>query len=147
MSKVALLIIDVQKDPARKSKLPEKIAALQAKYKHIFVSQFQNKKSPILKLVKWAGYQDDNLAFTPAPHAVVFRKTGYSAYLLEMSAFDEIHLCGCYTDCCIYKTAMDLIEKGIRPVVLKDYCFSRNKRCHNMGLQLLAHNIGTRNIR
>jgi nicotinamidase-related amidase len=64
-----------------------------------------------------------------------------------MKAFDEIHLCGFDTEACVYKTALDLVEVGVRPVVLKDYCHSSDEQMHNMGLKILEKNIGKRNVR
>ena len=145
--KVALLIIDVQKSAAGKSKLPQKIEELQQQYKYVFVSQFKNKGSPLLKLINWEGYNDESLAFKPTKNAIIFGKKGYSSYLPKMKEFSEIHLCGFDTDACVYKTALDLIEHEIRPVVLKDYCFSANKTFHKMGLKLLSRNIGKENIK
>ena len=40
-----------------------------------------------------------------------------------------------------------LIEKDIRPIILKDYCFSANQELHDAGIQLLTRNIGAKNIR
>ncbi len=145
--KKALLIIDVQKSAVGRSKLPQKIEKLQNQYEHIFISQFQNKESPLLKLMNWTGYNDETLAFKPVAKAFIFKKKGYSSYHSKMKDFDEIHLCGFDTDACIYKTALDLIEKGIRPIVLKNYCFSENKTFHKMGLKLLTRNIGKHNIK
>ena len=145
--KVALLVIDVQKSAVTKQKLPKKIEQLQNNYTNVFVSAFENKQSPILKILNWSGYKDEDLAFTPMPKAIVFHKSGYSSYLPKMKRFSEIHLCGFDTDACIYKTAMDLIENGIRPIILKDLCFSRNKKLHEMGLKLLERNIGMNNIK
>lgn len=147
MQQKALLIIDVQKSAVGKSTLPKKIEKLQNQYEHVFVSQFQNQGSPLLKLMNWTGYDDEGLAFTPVPKAFIFKKKGYSSYHSKMKDFKEIHLCGFDTDACIYKTAMDLIEKGIRPIVLKNYCFSENKTFHEMGLKLLARNIGKHNMK
>lgn len=79
--------------------------------------------------------------------AIVFTKTGYTSYLSEMKAFDEIHLCGFDTEACVYKTALDLVETGVRPVVLKDYCYSSDEQMHIMGLRILEKNIGIRNLR
>ena len=107
--KVALLIIDVQKSAVTKQKLPKKIEEFQNNYTNIFVSIFQNKQSPILKILNWSGYKDEALAFQPIPKAFVFHKSGYTSYLSKMKDFTEIHLCGFDTDACIYKTAMDLI--------------------------------------
>jgi len=146
LKKVALLIIDVQKSAVGRSKIPQKIEELQGQYKYVFVSKFRNKKSPLLRLMNWGGYEDESLAFQPSTTAVVFDKKGYSSYLPEMKKFLEIHLCGFDTDACVYKTALDLIEHGIRPIVLKDYCFSANKAFHKMGLKLLIRNIGKDNI-
>jgi nicotinamidase-related amidase len=145
--KKALLIIDVQKSAVGRSKLPQKIEKLQNQYEYVFVSQFQNKGSPLLKLMSWTGYDDEALAFIPATKAFTFKKKGYSSYHFKMKDFDEIHLCGFDTDACIYKTALDLIEKGIRPIVLKKYCFSKNQIFHKMGLKLLSRNIGKHNIK
>ena len=145
--KVALLIIDVQKSAAGKSTLPQQIEALQNQYKYVFVSAFQNKRSPLLKILNWSGYKDESLAFKPLGNAVIFHKSGYSSYLPEMKKFKEIHLCGFDTDACIYKTAMDLIENGIRPIILKKLCFSENKTFHEIGLKLLIRNIGKHNIK
>ena len=145
--KKALLIIDVQKSAIGKSKLPKQIELLQNQYEYVFVSRFENKGSPLLKLVNWAGYDDETLAFKPVSKAFIFKKRGYSSYHSKMKDFDEIHLCGFDTDACIYKTALDLIERGIRPIVLKDYCFSKNKTFHKMGLKLLDRNIGKHNIK
>jgi len=145
--KVALLIIDVQKSAVGKSSLPKKIEAFQNQYKYVFVSLFQNHNSPLLKILKWSGYTDESLTFKPLQNAVVFHKSGYSSYLPEMKDFTEVHLCGFDTDACIYKTAMDLIENGVRPIILKDLCFSENKTFHEMGLKLLERNVGKHNIK
>ena len=62
------------------------------------------------------GYDDESLVFQPKENAIIFTKIGYSSFLPEMNNFDEIHICGFDTDACVYKTAMDLIEIGVRPV-------------------------------
>ncbi len=147
MTKTALLIIDVQKSAAGNSSLPAKIEALQAAYEYIFVSKFVNRGSPLIPMTGFDGYADEGLAFTPAPQAVVFEKNIYSCFIPALKDFDEIHLCGFDTDACIYKTAMDLVENGIRPVVLEAYCGSENRMFHEAGMLLLERNIGRENIR
>ena len=102
---------------------------------------------PLLNLLNWSGYDDETLAFKPKDNAIIYTKTGYSSYLPEMKELEEIHICGFDTDACVYKTAMDLAEIGVRPVILKDYCFSANQEFHNMGLKLLERNIGAMNIK
>lgn len=144
--KKALLIIDVQVSCVQEKEMARKIEALQAAYDFVLVSQFVNKDSPLISLLDWPGYADDSLAFTPAPGAVVFQKNIYSSYLEEMKDFDEIHLCGFDTDACVYKTALDLVENGVRPVVLSAFCGSCDERFHQAGLELLKRNIGAHNV-
>ncbi len=145
--KTALLIIDVQKSAVIKPEIAQNIERLQYDYDVVYVSKYTNTGSPLLKLLDWSGYDDETLVFTPKENAVTFTKTGYSSYLPEMKNFDEIHITGFDTEACVYKTAMDLIEHNIRPVVLKDYCFSSDEEMHDMGLKILEKNIGERNIR
>ncbi|MCQ2734526.1 MAG: isochorismatase family protein [Alphaproteobacteria bacterium] len=147
MMKKALLIIDVQKSAVVKPEIAKNIEKLQYEYDVVFVSKFTNQNSPLLNLLNWSGYDDETLAFKPKDNAIIYTKTGYSSYLPEMKEFDEIHICGFDTDACVYKTAMDLAEIGVRPVVLKDYCYSANQEFHDMGLKLLQRNIGIENIK
>lgn len=145
--KKALLIIDAQKAAVVKPEIVRNIEKLQYEYDVVYASKFTNTGSPLLSIMDWAGYDDETLAFTPKKDAIVFTKTGYTSYLPEMKEFDEIHLCGFDTDACVYKTALDLIEIGIRPIILKDYCYSANQELHDMGLKLLERNIGKKNVK
>ena len=63
-----------------------------------------------------------------------------------MKQFDEIYICGFDTDACVYKTALDLIENNIRPIILKNLCFSATKKLHENALKIMERNIGTKNI-
>ncbi len=145
--KTALLIIDVQRSSVTRSEIASGIEKLQYDYDVVYVSRFTNCGSPLLPILNWSGYEDESLAFKPKQGAIIYSKTGYTSYVPEMRNFDEIHLCGFDTDACVYKTAMDLVELGIRPVILKDYCFSASREFHEMGLALLERNIGKSNIR
>lgn len=146
MNKKALLIIDVQKSAVTRTDLVANIEKLQYQYEDVFVSQFVNKNSPLLRILNWNGYEDETLAFTPKKNAIIYMKSGYSSYIPEMNKYTEIHICGFDTDACVYKTALDLIEADIRPVILKDYCYSSNQEMHQMGLKLIERNIGKHNI-
>lgn len=145
--KKALLIIDAQKAAVVKPKIVRNIEKLQYEYDVVYVSKFTNTGSPLLGIMDWAGYDDETLAFAPKEDAIVFTKTGYTSYLPEMKAFDEIHLCGFDTEACVYKTALDLVEVGVRPVVLQDYCYSSDEQMHTIGLKILEKNIGKKNVR
>ena len=142
----ALLIIDVQASSVTNPDLIAKIEQLQYCYEHVFVSKFINKDSPLIRLTGWDGYDDESLFFKPAPYAFIFKKNIYSSFIEELTKFTEIHLCGFDTDACIYKTAMDLIEHNIRPVVLTGFCASCNDHYHEIGIELLKRNIGEKNL-
>jgi nicotinamidase-related amidase len=145
--KKALLIIDAQKAAVVKPEIVRNIEKLQYEYDVVYVSKFTNTGSPLPGIMDWAGYDDETLAFAPKKDAIVFTKTGYTSYLPEMKAFDEIHLCGFDTEACVYKTALDLVEVGVRPVVLQDYCYSSDEQMHTIGLKILEKNIGKKNVR
>lgn len=145
MSK-ALLIIDVQVSSVTNPEIAAEIEKIQYSYDHVFVSRFINENSPLIRLTGWDGYGNDSLAFNPAPDAVVFDKNIYSSFIDELTGFDEVHLCGFDTDACVYKTAMDLIEHNIRPVVLTKLCASCSNDFHQAGLALLKRNIGAENL-
>ena len=145
--KKALLIIDAQKAAIIKPEIVRSIEKLQYEYDVVYVSKFTNTGSPLLSIMDWTGYDDETLAFTPKKEAIIFIKTGYTSYLPEMKAFDEIHLCGFDTEACVYKTALDLVEVGVRPVILKDYCYSSDEQMHTIGIKILEKNIGKKNVR
>ncbi len=143
----ALLIIDVQKSSVNNNlDVVKNIENLQKQYENIFISRFVNENSPLLDILNWDGYDDETLAFNPDKKAVIFDKNIYSSFIKELSEFDEVHLCGFDTDACVYKTAMDLVEFGIKPVVLSKYCGSENEEYHQMGITLLKRNIGKDNV-
>ena len=145
--KKALLIIDIQTSAVTKPEIAQRIEKIQYEYDIVYVSKFTNTNSPLLPILNWSGYDDEKLAFKPKENAIIFSKVGYSSYLPEMNKFDEVHLCGFDTDACIYKTAMDLIENNIRPIILQDCCFSADQEFHSMGIKLLERNIGKHNIK
>lgn len=143
----ALLIIDVQKACCTDPSVAKEIEKRQYDYKHVFISRFINENSPLISLMPWNGYDDQDLAFTPVPYAKVFDKNIYSSFIEDLTAFDEVHLCGYDTDACVYKTALDLIEHNVRPVILTGLCGSENAHYHQIGLELLKRNIGSRNLK
>ena len=59
----------------------------------------------------------------------------------------KIWLCGFDTDACVLKTAFDLFEEGIQPVVLKGYCNSSGgKVVHKNAISLIKRNLGNSSI-
>lgn len=141
-----LLIIDVQKSAVTKPDIAKGIEKIQYDYDVVYVSKYTKNNSPLLKFLDWPGYKDENLAFNPKPDATIYTKTGYSAFIPEMKQFDAIYICGFDTDACVYKTALDLIENNIRPIILKNLCFSTTQEIHEKAIKIMERNIGTKNI-
>jgi nicotinamidase-related amidase len=151
-----LLIIDVQQgflnDWTRH--LPARVERLQARYDRVIATRFVNPPgSPHRRWIHWQrcapGSADLDLAFTPRPGTPILDKAIYSAVsdalfrALGGGDIAELHLCGIATDNCVLKTAVDLFERDIRPVVLADFCASHGgPECHHCGLRLLRRFIG-----
>lgn len=133
--KKALLIVDVQKGFVNKktAHIPALVEKLQYQYDVVFATRFFNlPDSPYRTLIGWnrltPGTEDVELAFPIREDALILDKTIYSCVTdsflasLEEKGIDEVDICGIDTDICVTKCAVDLFEKGIKPVVMKDYC-------------------------
>lgn len=58
-----------------------------------------------------------------------------------------LYLVGIDTDCCVLKTATDLFERGIRPIVLEHYCASNGgEDSHKAALRVMERTIGRNQI-
>ena len=56
---------------------------------------------------------------------------------------DYIFIAGVDTDCCVMKTAVDLFEQDIKPIVLLNYCNSNGGEVANQaGIQVMKRLIG-----
>jgi len=59
----------------------------------------------------------------------------------------HIFICGVDTDCCVLKTATDLFENGIMPLVLVDYCNSNGgPDSHLAGQLVMSRLIGRKSL-
>lgn len=154
-----LLIIDVQAGFVNEATrhIPALVERLQHKFDRVFVSRFENPEdSPFRALKDLArftlGAPEAVLAFSPRPDATLMVKHGYSAASPEViaaskAAGNAIYLCGIATDNCVLKTAVDLFEAGIRPMIVTDACASHGgARYHEAGLMLLARLIGEKQL-
>lgn len=73
-----------------------------------------------------------------------------SRFLEAMKAFndgeipEEVYLCGLDTDACVYETAIALYEIGIKPILIRDLCFSSGGfKYHEAALMLFKRNISS----
>lgn len=79
----------------------------------------------------------------------VIEKEIYSALtnevinLLKENDVTEAYITGIDTDCCVLKTAVDLFERNIKPMVLVDYCASNGgEESHLAAIRVLQRTIG-----
>lgn len=93
--------------------------------------------------------ETDLLPEIAAAAGQVVEKTVYSACtppvveFLRRQNITRAYLAGIDTDCCVLKTATDLFELGIRPVVLVDCCASNGgPRSHEAAITVLERTIG-----
>lgn len=83
----------------------------------------------------------------------VYYKSTYTAiiptvekYLLK-NKVDTVFIAGFNTDCCVLKTALDLFDLNIRPIVLERYCdSSMGLQAHSMAIEILKPVIGDHNV-
>lgn len=135
MKAKALLIVDVQKGfiNERTKHIPAMVERLQNEYDLVIATRFINLPGSLYrKLIHWGhlspGTEEVELAFRPKEGAIVLDKTVYTCVndefvaLLKENGIEEVDICGIDTDICVTKCAVDLFERGIVPVVLKDYC-------------------------
>lgn len=156
MSESMLIIIDVQRGFINEwtEFIPKKAEDLQSRFGQTWVSRFINPEGSLHRsLIGWdrfaPGSFDTELAFTPRPDAVQFEKSNYTCVSDDILAavtdagISEVHLCGIATDNCVLKTAVDLFEAGLRPVVLAFACASHGgAESHEAGIKLLKRFIG-----
>jgi nicotinamidase-related amidase len=160
-----LLIVDVQNGFLNDftKHIPGRIVRLieRGGWEPLLFTRFVNTDdSPYQRFLEWhgcAGPPETELAAELAPfvgRGRVFTKEGRTglpgearAYLREQ-AFDRVAVVGIDTDMCVLKSAMDIFDLGIRPVVLADCCASTlGAYAHLAGLAILSRNIGPPQLR
>ena len=63
--------------------------------------------------------------------------------LVRKNDWKTILLCGVATESCVLKTAVDVFEAGLRPIVISDSCASdRGEEFHEAALKILPRFIG-----
>jgi nicotinamidase-related amidase len=160
-----LLVVDVQNcfinDYTRD--IPAKVAQLLASnaYDPLIFTRFVNPpESPFRRLLEWHECESepgttlvDEIA-AAAENGKVFVKQGHAGVSDELrehlreQGFDHITLVGIDTDMCVLKTAMDIFDLGIAPIVLSDCCASTaGLQAHLAGLAILSRNIGPHQLR
>ena len=160
-----LLVVDVQQgflNPFTRH-LPARIAGLieQGSYDPLLFTYFVNPpNSAYHRLLDWdacGGPPETSLAPELAAFAErgrVFEKVGLAGlppalreHVGTLGA-ELVHVVGIDTDMCVLKSAMDLFDLGLEPVVWIDCCASTaGLQAHLAGLSILGRNIGPRQLR
>jgi len=160
MAASCLIIIDVQQGFINQwtEHIPAAVETLQKGYDRVVATRFFNPEGSFFRsLIGWQrlGRDTDDfpLAFAPRKGAPVIDKATYTCVTpellreLEDWGVGEVHLAGIATDNCVLKTAVDLFEAGVKPVVLAKAAASHGgPDCHAAGLMLLERFIGAAQV-
>ena len=157
-----LLVIDVQNgfvSPKTEYVVPRILELIeQFKGELVVATKFLNyQESPYFRFMGWerltSSPETDLIPEVENKASLVIEKAIYSACkdkfcnLLSAKDIDEVYLVGIDTDCCVLKTATDLFERGIRPIVLEHYCASNGgEESHNAAIRVMERTIGRNQI-
>lgn len=128
----------------------------------VIATQFMNYKNSVYeKLMGWKSLQSDadrsiRSELIPYINEVVYK----SVYTCVSSSFiqricqlnggtypKELFITGVDTDSCVLKTASDLFENNIRPIVLTEYCQSNGgQEFHEAGILCMKRLIGEKQL-
>jgi nicotinamidase-related amidase len=161
-----LLGIDLQEgflhDEARKDRYVERVEDFldQHKDEWIVLSKFINQPgNNFEKLINYTSLDKNDpkarlIGNLESLHFETIEKDTYSAWhspLTERVAekgIKKVVIFGLDTEACVLKTALDIFDAGIEPVVLEDLCYSSNgEHGHTAGINLLKVLIGLNQIK
>ncbi|MBV9355693.1 MAG: cysteine hydrolase [Chloroflexi bacterium] len=160
-----LLIVDVQRGFLNEytSHIPARLKRLIERREHdpVLFTRFVNSPdSPYHRILNWHECQegsDTELApgvFEHVDPAQIFIKQGHTGLPEELKSqlkedgVERVAVAGIDTDMCVLKTAMDLFDLSIEPIVLVDCCASTaGLQAHLAGLAILSRNIGAQQLR
>jgi nicotinamidase-related amidase len=160
-----LLVVDVQSGFINEftQHIPARVKSLidTGDYSPLLFTRFVNAPtSPYQRLLDWhacAAPPETDLVDELAQFAhegALFTKYGSTGMPAELSTrlgserFSHVYVVGIDTDMCVLKTAMDVFDMGIEPIVLVDCCASTaGLQAHLAGLAILSRNIGPHQLR
>jgi nicotinamidase-related amidase len=164
--KELLLVVDVQNGfiNSRSEHVVEPIKQLVEKWHAekrgpVIYSRFINlDNSPWEKLMGWHHLKkepDTSLyPSLPTKDTDIFKKGTYSAWSKEVqqicdgASIQKVVICGIDTDQCVLKTAIDIFEANLIPIVVADLCASSaGKQYHEAGLKIIRRLIGDNQIK
>lgn len=160
-----LLVIDIQRGFLNENtaEVKNKIDSLIRSnvFDCVIATVYRNYRgSPISSFMGWREMmtnEEQKLVGEASDADFFIYKTSYSAYSNELVNIlttenagvmpECVFIAGVDTECCVLMTAAELFEKGIRPVVLADYCGSTGGTdSHNAGILSMQSIIGKSNM-
>lgn len=163
-SRSALVLVDVQNGFVNESSAHVVPAAVevaerwQAAGGTVVATRFHNPDGGNWeRLLDWHRLKEspdtDLVPTVAAIDPIVLDKSTYSSVTEEFVAMGKengwatIVVCGIATDACVLKTAVDVFEHDLTPIVVADACASdRAEEAHEAGLLLLSYLIGAAQI-
>lgn len=160
-----LLVVDVQQGFINQftRHIPERIARLidRSEYDPVLFTCFINApNSPYHRFLDWHDCErEPETSLAPPLERFmakdrVFSKHGLTGLPDELVRYfgeektEEVVIVGIDTDMCVLKIAMDVFDRGIRPIVMTDCCASTaGLQAHLAGLAVLSRNIGAPQLR
>ncbi|MDP2666007.1 MAG: isochorismatase family cysteine hydrolase [Candidatus Diapherotrites archaeon] len=111
--------------------------------KHTLWKKFQDQKAwPIMSEIRH--FSNKNNTFDHYTYTVL---TPYLKKAFTKRHVKTVYLAGIYTDVCVIKTAMDLIDEGIQVKIIQDACASLHGEInHKQAIDSLKHIIGRDNV-
>lgn len=159
-----LLVVDVQSGfiSSATASIPSAVRAFceSTPFKHRIFTRFNNPGvgGPFVKILKWRRLSHDSeTALAPEVAdlpTLVIDKYAYSPFvdtkledILRNLGVYEVAVCGIDTDICVLTTAVDLFDRGFRPVVVSDLSMSHAGRVfHDAAIKILPRFIGADNV-
>ena len=132
-----LILVDIQEGliTQKSAWLPEKVASYirESDYTDVVATQYVNHlDTPRYKFLHWKGclYPREKKICGEVINYCnrVFQKdtyTGVTPQLLNYivcNRYEEIHICGNFSDCCVLATAYDLFDRGFNIKVIPALC-------------------------
>lgn len=157
-----LVVVDVQEGfiSEQTSEVPKKVVGLMESdvFDHVVATRYENiEDSPFVRFLGWKDFFDEasRKVYSGVLERAeqVFPKTTYTCFTsqfiryIERNSIDELYIAGIDTDCCVLASATDAFERGIRPVVMANYCASNGgAQSHDAALRVMERTIGPAQI-
>ncbi len=138
------------------------VQALVDRFDYVVCSRYVHLEGgPVERFKKWEGAGENtlgaqlaiNLDARPGSRTRVLEKHYFGAFSPEVREWvlnhgiEEVYVCGMDTDICVLKTLFDIVETGLRPIVLKDLTATyAGEPCYSHGMLSIKRLVGREQI-